>query len=270
MKNKSAVEWQSFVVPRINPLGLVAASNISYRLKLYESDSEVLKNNFVRIAAQPWFSPSWFRPGVRLDLQPLSILKLSVSHEFIFHFGNFGILQSFASPNDDYSDARLDLGKERGENYTPVGQQTTFSALLQAKVGPIAVRNNAKLMRTDYPLRQGDSVFYDQFLDILVAGSGWSFADDVDVLFLTNFGLIAGLRYTITQAYYEGDESHTTHRVGPLVTYKFLDKPDELLSEVSGILLANWWLKHRYRAGQETSQALPYLGVGVKFAGTFK
>ena len=134
-------------------------------------------------------------------------------------------------------------------------------------MGPIAVRNNAKLLRTDYPLRQGDTVFYDQTVDVTLAGSGWAFVDDVDLLFISNFGLIAGLRYTVTQAYYDGDKSQTTHRVGPLVTYKFYDQPDEALSEVTGILLANWWLKHRYRTGQETSQAIPYLGVGVKLAG---
>ena len=266
MKTKSAVEWQSIIVPRINPLGLFAASSLSYRLKLYDSELDLLKNNFVRVAAQPWVSPSWFRPGVRLDLQPLSILKLSVSHEFLFHFGTFGILQSFESPTEDYSETRLDLGKEAGENYRPVGQQTTFSVLLQAKVGPVAVRNNAKLALTNFPLRQGDTVFYDQLLDILVQGSGWNFVDDVDLLFLTDFGLIAGLRYTLTQAYYDDDTS-TTHRLGPLITYKFLDNPDEVLSEVTGILLANWWLKHPYRTGQETSQAIPYLGVGVKLAG---
>ena len=269
-KNDSSgsIEWQTLVIPRINPLGLFAANSLSYRIPLYDSESPLLKTNFLRFAFQPWISPSWFRPGARLDVQPLSILKLSLLHEFIFHFGSFGILQSFNSPDADYSDDRLQIGRDNNENYTPLGQQTTVAALLQAKVGPIAIRNNFKLIHTNYDLRQGDSAFYDQFLDLLLPGEGWSFADDIDLLFLTDFGLIAGLRYTITQAYYDQGEQPATHRLGPLITFKFLDHPNAALSEVSGILLANWWLKHPYRTGQETSQFIPYLGVGVKLAGT--
>ncbi len=267
MKTKRAIEWESLIIPRINPLGMVAANSVSYRLKLYESESSLLKNNFVRLALQPNVSPSWFRPGFRIDLQPLSILKLSLVHEFVFHFGTFGIIQSFDSPDADYSDARLEAGKERGEDYAPIAQQTTFSALIQAKMGPIVIRNDAKILRTDFPLRAGDVAFYDQFLDLLVAGKGWTFVNDADLLFVSDFGLIAGVRYTLTQAYYD-NSSRTTHRAGPLMIYKFYDDPDALLSNVSGILLANWWLKHPYRTGQETSQAIPYLGVGVRFSGT--
>jgi hypothetical protein len=172
-----------------------------------------------------------------------------------------------------------DLGDLEGRGgYATTGTQVTFGANFQAKLGPIAVRAAARLVRFDYDLRDGDRVFYDQFYDMLVPDEGWLFNDDADLLYVTDFGLVAGARWTATHAYHHResftpgetdlDLNPTTHRLGPFIAYAF-DKqpPGARFNTPTIVFIANWWLQHRYRTGEDINQALPYLALAFMFTG---
>jgi len=112
----------------------------------------------------------------------------------------------------------------------------------------------------------------------LVPNKGWIVNNDTDLLWVTDFGLAAGARYTVTAAFYdarhyapgEADQglNPTMHRLGPLVAYTFYHDPaGTKINDPTVLLLVNWWLSHRYRTGRENPTALPYIAVGFLFRG---
>lgn len=266
---KHQVIWANTLVARVNPLGLLDLATLEYRLRLYPSENPALQNNYLGLAAKPMISPAFFRMGAALDLMPLSVLRLGVAYDFIHYFGTFGHMQSFPSADAAHDDDTIEKLGDDGENFAGKGVQLTLSGLLQAKIGPIAARSNFKAMRLDYVIEPGDTVFYEPLMDMMCQDEGWLVTNDADLLFISEFGLVAGVRYAIIKAFYEkGDDPNgPTHRFGPLVKYEFYSNPGSGLSSVAAFVLANWWLKHRYRTGQKVSQGLPYLAIGLAIGG---
>ena len=219
---------------------------------------------------QPVLSPAYFRLGAGLVAQPLSILRLGVTYEYVNFFGNFNLLQSYPTPAANWSDSAIEEAGEAELNYSTAGRQLTLSALLQMKVGPIAARSNFRMMRFDTDVRDGDVVWYDQLLDYLLPANGWGLTNDADLLYITDFDLIAGLRYNVTTAFYdEGSEdpNEATHRIGPLISYTFSSDPGAVVDSLGGFMLINWYLSHRFRTGEDVSQAVPYFAIGMTVTG---
>ena len=52
-----------------------------------------------------------------------------------------------------------------------------------------------------------------------------------------------------------------------MLAYTFFDDPDATFNRPTALLIANWWLAHRYRTGEENSAALPYIVLGFRFEG---
>ena len=67
----------------------------------------------------------------------------------------------------------------------------------------------------------------------------------------------------------EVDPNPMTHRVGPFLAYRFYSEPrgSTMFNEPTIILIVNWWLSHRYRTGEDVSQAVPYIVLGFLFNG---
>ena len=261
---------------RVNPLGLFLNLTFQLRYRLYESDSLALKDNYIGIGPVAFASPAMMRGGLAVELQPLSVLQLSASYEGVRYMGGFDYLQSFPSPNSDASDDTLKALGEAGTNYSSSGTLLTLGALLQGKVGPLAVRTAPRLFFFDQQLREGDRVFYEPVLDITVPDSGWTLSNDADLLYLTG-GFSLGLRYTATHSYY-GEEhfapgetdlglNPTIHRVGPFLAYTFQDDHSRLFQAPTVALVTQWFLSHRYRTGEEVSQALPWIALAFQFRG---
>lgn len=261
---------------RTNPIGLFTHLTFQLRYRLYDSESLALKDNYIGLGPVAFVSPALVRGGLGLEVQPLSVLQLSASFEGLHHLGEFNVLQSFPSPNADASDDTLDALGKAGTNYSSSGTLLTLGALLQAKVGPLAVRTNPRLFRYDQQLRDGDRVFYDPVLDITVPDGGWTLSNDADLLYLTG-GFALGLRYSATHSYY-GEEhfapgeadlglNPTIHRVGPFLAYTFHDDPNRLFNTPTVALVTQWHLSHRYRAGEAVSQALPWVALAFQFKG---
>lgn len=274
------LRFTSLTVARVNPLGLISVLDGTFRWRLYPSSSPLLKDNFIGIGGQAVLTPAFVRVGPMVEIQPLSILELQATFESIEYFGSFDFFQSFEFATDDFSDTALDnLGGSDDPNqsaYATSGTQFSVKGILRFKLGPVAARNIFRAGRPDFDLREGDQLYYDPLWDLLVPDEGWYVNNDVDVFYLTDFGLRIGARYTYAAAFYEDsdypegvptdDPNNPTQRVGPFVTYTF-DSDSKLFQDPTLIFIANWWLEHRFRTGEDVTTAFPYIIVGLTFSG---
>jgi hypothetical protein len=277
---KQQLRFKNLTVARVNPLGLINVLDGSYRLRLYASDNPIFKDNFVGIGGQAVLTPAFARIGPMLEVQPLSILYLNATYEAIGFFGSFDFFQSFGFATDDFSDSALDdlAGSDDPDqrNYATSGTQFSVTGILRFKVGPIAARDTFRAGRPDFDLRDGDQLYYDPLWDLLIPDEGWYINNDVDLLYITDFGLKVGARWTMATAFYDDrdfpdgveptDPNNPTHRVGPFVTYTF-DSKSRYFQDPTIIFIANWWLEHRFRTGEDVTTAFPYMILGLTFTG---
>ena len=271
------ISYRSLTIIRLNPLGLVEDARLSYRFRLYSSESKVFRDNFIAIGLAPTLSPAFARIGPVIEIQPASFFQLWAQYEVVRYLGGFNFLQSFPSAGATYSDTELRAraalpAGDPLKNYPTSGTQLTLGANVQLKVGPVVARTQARLVRPDYQLRSGDEVFYDIFYDLLAPNRGFFFTNDADVLYQRG-RLTAGVRWTVTRALY-GDQHKAAgergpaalHRAGPLVAFQITDNP-EAQHVVTVLMVANWWLKHPFRTGVDVSQAIPYFVLGLAVTG---
>jgi hypothetical protein len=220
------------------------------------------------------FTPAFARVGPIVEIQPLTILNLFASYEGYGYFGTFDLLASFPSAASEYGPDQLDELDGEAE----LGSQLTLGATLQLKAGPFAVRSELRMMRPDFTLPDGQRVLYDQQYDMLVADGGWMLNNDVSAVWLSDFGLVAGLRYSFTDAYYRDEDflpgedpgpadDNRLQRLGAIVAYTLDRTPGGRYSRPTLLLIAQWHLEHRYRTGQQVSRALPLLALGFQFRG---
>jgi len=266
---------------RYNPLGLVNEFSIGYRYQLVDKDTTLFNESFIAAQLHTYVTPAFGRIGPKIDIQPLALLNLSATYDYTGYFGTFDLNQSFQSPTDDWSDSELQRRGESNDparrNYPNRGHFVTLSALLQAKVGKIAIRDNLRFYWSDYELRAGDTVSYDQTLDITIPDRAWAMTNDLDVLYLANKRLTLGARYTVTEAFYlprhfqdaepVSRPNGPTHRVGPAVLYTFFNRPHQRFNKPTLIVLVQWWAAHRFRTGVDVSAAIPYFVLGFRFEG---
>jgi hypothetical protein len=260
---------------RYNPLGLESQFRFGYQVRLYEHSSMLGRDNFAFVGISPKFNPAYVKLAPSIELQPMSMLNLRFTAEYLRFFSTFGYLQSFTTPHANYSDSALASRRDAGLNYATSGFHVFGEALLQAKVGPIAVRNRFALERWRMTVNPGDRVWYDATLDTLVPADGWMISNDLDALYLMpNRGLTVGLRYSLVQPLYGPNDFDTLdftvtrnghHRLGPLVAYTFFDNGYTSFNKPTVLLIANWYLAHSWRTGLDVSRALPYVVLAFAF-----
>lgn len=264
--------WESLTGVSYNPLGLVQKVTLGYQYRLYESSSQLFENNFVDVALTPSSSPAYGVVGARLWLQPLSILNLRAQYEVVGYYGTFGHMQSFEDPMAEWSDDDLSELKDQGTNYTTTATRLWLTGQLQAKVGPVAVRNTFEAAKMWADLRDGDRVFYSPLMDYLVEDGGWTMQNTLDVVYILDLPLVIGLRHHVMWAEYSSDvaaedPNGPAHRLGPLIVWPFLSQETGTIQSGRAVLLLNWYLKNRYRAGEASSQAIPYIGSALILEG---
>ncbi len=273
---------RQLVALRSNPLGLIYDGRLSYRFRLHDNESLALRDNFVGGGAAVMLTPAYLRVGPYVELAPASFATVWGSLQYARYFGNLGILQSFTTPraafSDDELDRRADLpGGDPLASYATGGVELTLGLDLQAKLGPVAVRSQSRLIRADLDLRDGDRVFYDQTTDLLMPDAGFSFVTDFDVAYLALAGrLVIGARYSAGVPIYDADaylpgepaaHDNASHRLGPVLAYSFYSRDGAAFNMPTIILITQWWLDHRYRAGAESSQAWPMIALALRFQG---
>lgn len=259
---------------RLNPLGMELQTRGGYQARLYRDERPLFRDNFLFVGAYPKISPASIKAGPVVEFQPLSILNLRLSAEYVGFFSTSGFLQSYASANADGSDTARKAGEEAGENYAASGARIALEPLVQMKLGPIVVRNRFALEYWRMGLRDGDRVWYEATLDTLVPGTGLTYADELDVLFMGLPPLVLGARYSWVKPRYSSrqlaadetltvDNSH--QRVGLLAAYVFYDEGYTAFNKPAVFFNIAWYLQHRFRTGADVSRAMPYLALGFAF-----
>jgi len=250
---------------RVNPLGLVNLHRVGWRRRLSTSDSLLKKDTYVFVGPGVTLTPAWARGGLYGEAQLLAIFRVFAQIDGAGYFGTFDQLLAFDGSDrfsDDAIEARGDEARAAG------GWLATTGATVRAKVGPIAVRNTTSFMYMDLDVR-GGTHFYDQLSDRLVQDKSWVVLNDADVLYV-NGKLRTGVRHTVTDGLAGGTEEGdiAQHRVGPLFAWQFDDKkPRASFNQPTLFVLAQWWVQHPYRTGNEQPQALPLVAVGFAFNG---
>jgi hypothetical protein len=274
------VTHRNTLAVRVNPLGLLYEGRFSYRYRLYPSDSVVLRDNFFAVGISPGASPAFGRIGFSAELQPLTILGLWMTYEFMPYFGSINLFQSFPNASADFSDTAIrNAGKlpagDPARPYPTVGAMLTLGANLNLKLGPVIVRSLFRAYRPDFKMRPGDTTLYDQTTDLLMGNQQFALTNDLDVILqLFKFGLLIGARYSFGIPLYGpenfselGPVDNSTHRLGPFVAYRFFDKDGAGINQPTVALVANWWLRHPMRTGRDVPQGIPYLALAFNMVG---
>lgn len=261
--------WELQAAGRLNPLGLIGNFKLQYRRMLFQSDSRLLKDSYLSAGLVGNLTPAFTRVGLGLQFQPVAVLTLQGSYEVVGWLNSFDQLQAFTDPRTaDYSDPALDAGESR----FAYGGLLHLQARAQAQVGPMVLRNAAQFYRYDARLDAGEVAFYELQLDLLVPNKGWAFSNDLDLIGLVNDHLRIGARYSVGMAFHPGDvgqADEATHRVGPLIAWRFHDRPGTRFDQPTLNLLVQWHAVHPYRAGQVSHQAYPLIGIGLTAQGDF-
>ncbi len=255
---------------RVNPLGLIYEGRFAYRQRLYVSEKTALRDNFLGLGIAPGASPAFGRIGVLVELQPASFFGLYAIYEYMQYFGTFNLLASYPDQTADFSDTAI--RNRSPAPYVTGGKMLTVGANLNLKVGPIVLRSQARLFAPDFTLRPGDTVLYDQLNDLLLPNARFTLVNDLDLLFQTSFGFVAGVRYNLGIPFYgalpTGEvRDNSTHRLGPFFAYRFFDRDGARLNQPTLALVVNWYLKHRWRTGADSSAALPYIALAFNVVG---
>jgi hypothetical protein len=271
--------YSNALVARFNPLGLEDRFSLMYRRRLSARTGKLWDDTYFGVGITPTFSPSITRFGPTIQLVPLAILQLRASYYFIGYYGSQGFkAHPFDSPNDQYGPDTIKGRADAKQGISTFGGQAELSVLFQVKFGPIALRDELIFFHNNIKLPGTNDVFYDLRHDILAPGKGWFLSNDTDLLYTNaKIRLNAGVRGTYYHIFYPGEvyepgdvtgtNQNDGARVGPLISYSFKDRPEKRFTKPTLFFAAQWWVKHRYRTGQEVSQGLPLMILGFSFTG---
>ena len=253
---------------RGNPIGIEEQYPLSYKARLYGSDSKALRENYFAVNLAPTLSPAVSRFGGSLEIRPLTMLALSGGFYQVGYFGSFGSLASFPSSRSNFSDTALAAIKDQGRNHPAHGFEVVGRATALAKAGPIVFRSDTLVYYSELGLPAGDTVYYYPRIDLLMPNGGVGVVSDLDVAWLTDFGLIAGARFSVGDSFTEGEsDPEPFTRLGPIAGYTFFDHPGASFNKPTVIGMLQWWMTHPYRAGDDVSQGIPYGAIAFRFEG---
>jgi hypothetical protein len=268
------LNFDHFIGGGVNPTVAEYRTRIGYMRRLGQSEELLWRDTFLSLGGQVRLNPCYTAVGPMVQWQPIAVFNLKALVDAYGFFGTAGMLQSFRSPLDEYSDAVQRARPAARDTYGTTGWHAMLQPTLQARVGPIALQN---VLTVDYfhmRLRGGDTLWYDAGPDTLLPGRGWMLTEEVNlVYFAGRLTLGATFRYLLPFYGQEnlrpgedaGAVNNANMRVGGLVAYTFKEGGYSSFHHPTAFLTAAWHVRNRYRAGQETTQALPFVGVGFAF-----
>jgi hypothetical protein len=252
---------------RVNPLGLVNLHRLGWRRRLSTRPSILFQDTYAFLGGAATLTPAWSRVGGYAEVQPLALLRVFTEVTAVGYYGTFDQVLTF--PTDGrFSDRSIQAEGDRAE--PTLGWTFTVGGTLRAAVGPVAARSTSQALRFDLSGTADGQYFYDQLSDRLAPDEGWLLLTDTDLLFVGD-ELRLGVRHTFTDTL-DGstgtDAALAHHRLGPLFAWQFTDKaPGARFNQPTLFVLAQWWLQHPYRTGDEQPRALPLVAVGFAFNG---
>jgi hypothetical protein len=270
---KDRLYYTNATFARVNPLGLVDVFKVGWRRRLSTKDSILFQDTYVFTGPIAMVTPAYSRLGWYAEAQALSVLRVFGQVEGVGYYGTFDQVIGYQG-DDRYSDQTNQALSEQGLSRGETGWVLTFGGTLRAKVGPIAARSTLSVTRYDLALNDDETHFYDQLWDRLAPDGGFMALNDLDVLYVKG-KLRLGPRYTWSDTL-DGSGDSTDgalahHRLGPLFAWQFNDKaPGARVNQPTLFVLAQWWLQHPYRTGNEQPQGLPLVAIGFAFNGDLK
>lgn len=267
--------YETTIGARVNPLGLEVQHSTGYRRRLYASDSLALRDNYFGVTLNPTINPALERMGGTIEFKPLSILGLQLGFHQVGYFAAFKNPATFKDASQDFSDTALAAIRDADGNHPAKGFEVFAQAQAAVKFGPIVLRNDLIFTYTNVDFVGDDPVYYHPRYDVLVPNHGWFLNNDTDLMYLSTFGLVAGVRNTVTHAFYRdaelggpaSDENVPMARLGPIAAFVFFDKPGAAFNRPMIIAFAQWWILHRFRTGLDVSQAIPLATLAFRFEG---
>ena len=264
------LELTSITGFRANPLAFFQDFRLGYRWDLDRPGGPSLLP-FVQLAA----APGSVQTGLGLELALGPYLRTTLAYVPRYNFaGKYGF-QSFDSPRADYSDGVLRDRADAGLTYSTWQHRFVLAVDLTVPLGPVEFHALVRGVKHSANLRAGDTVFYDMQLDLLVAARGWTLENEVELLYHPSPAWTVGLRNTLTMAWYpesayrSGEPAENlngpTIKLGPVASYTFAFRGSGWFDAPTVFANVGWWIKHRYRAGEDVSRAIPTAVIGFSF-----
>jgi hypothetical protein len=258
---------------RYNPVGIEDQIRAGFQLRLFKRDDVLFRDTFVHIGVYPKINPAYLKLGPSIEIQPLSMFNLRAAVELVDFFSSFGFLQSFQTPTAEYGDSALGQGQADGRNYATSGVHAMIEPLVQVKFRSFALRDKFAAEYWRMNVRKDDHVWYDATLDTLVPANGWVLTNDLDLLYLTRFGLTVGVRWSLVKPIYPsgaipaGASDNSHQRIGAILAYTFFDDGFTAFNKPSLLVISSWYFDHRYRTGADPAGggALPYVIAAFAF-----
>jgi hypothetical protein len=273
-------QYTGTLFSQMNPRALALDLRVQYREMLGSGDG-LLGASAIGAFAGLTAAPGMLRPSVGLEIQPLATASLGITfgigYSAAYYFG-FLPAQSYPSPHSNYGSTVFSAPADGpGGGYALLVHQLTLSATLQGVVGPFAARSTTRAIRFFAGLHGSDTVVYDPTLDVAVYKDGWAGQNDTDVLYSTRPDLALGLRHTLTVAWYPSDAyspgeprdnpNTPISKLGPFALWRFFQSERGMVQRADLLLMAQWYLLHRYRTGETVNGAFPLLAIGLVFSG---
>lgn len=147
----------------LNYLGLMTKAKISYQIPFIKNPGILWKSTKIEFGLEEYLSPSFTRTSVFLYFEPIAIFNVSVTSGYEVSFpGLTGGLYSFASQNDEYSDAaRKAMRDASATDDVPgalAGWRTKIDPTFQIAFGPVAAVYTLTFDFLDY---NAPGYFYD-------------------------------------------------------------------------------------------------------------
>lgn len=169
---RDRIVYSNFMAIRVNPLGLVDRLRIGWRHRLYDRPGILFEKAYLDLGMETTLAPTYGALGARLEFQPLAILNLSATYEFLGYFGELGAVMPVLGRNADWWEDTLRERGRDGENYATYGSRLTLAGVLQGKAGPIIIRDTVTGLRVDLKLRDGATMSYDATQDLVLPDGG--------------------------------------------------------------------------------------------------
>lgn len=269
--NRDQLWYDNAFFARYNPLGLIDNFRIGYRRRLEIGNTALGRDAYVFAGAWITASPAFARGGVFVDIEPTALFRFAANYQYGGFFGTFDQVASFDGPGRAWSDTDIARLGEAGQTAPTTGHHVALLAQPKFAFGPFAMRNTLTVLWSDLDLPEGDRAWYDQIYDRVVPDGGVYLANDLDVMGLVSKARF-GVRYTYSNSYFAPDDpgpaADPHHRLGPLFAWQFHNHKDRArFDRPTLFVLAQWWLAHPYRTGEDVHQGIPVVAVGLAFEG---
>ncbi len=266
---------RTLVAGRINPAGALLESTVGYRRQLFARDTPLFRDTYLLLGVHGFLTPALARIGPSVEIQPAAVIQFGARYSVVGTFGTFSQALSYPSATADWAPSTIIRDARNGRSYATLGNLVTVHNVLQGRFGRVGIRSTLCAYWATLRLRQGDRVYYDQAIDMLLPARGWSLVHDFDLVYSFDFGLRLAARNTLTHAFYRqldfypgqavSQPNGPSARVGPAVLYTFYDRPLARFNRPTVLLLLQWWYAHRFRTGADRSAGFPLVAIGFSF-----